>query len=193
MNEAADLKKAARAAAKERRSAAFALHGDRAGAALADYGLDFLDPGAGAAISGFSSIGEEIDIKPLLARLHGAGHSLALPVMQGKGKPLMFRAWAPGDTMGEAVWGIREPLPSRAEVEPDILLVPLLAFDQAGYRLGYGGGFYDRTIERLKAVKPVVTVGIAYDEQRLDGVPHLDYDQPLDWILTPSGPVRCSR
>lgn len=144
-------------------------------------------------MSAFSAIGEEIDPLPLMTRLHGEGHPLALPTMQGKGLPLVFRAWTPGDEMAEAVWGIAEPLASRAEVVPDIVLVPLLAFDASGHRLGYGGGFYDRTLHQLRRLKPLVTVGIAYDEQRLDEVPHLDYDQPLDWVLTPSGPQACSR
>jgi 5-formyltetrahydrofolate cyclo-ligase len=77
-------------------------------------------------------------------------------------------------------------------LEPDILLVPLLAFDGRGRRLGYGGGFYDRTLAGLRARKPIAAVGLAYDEQRIDEVPHLDYDEMLDWVLTPSGPMRCS-
>lgn len=186
-------KKRVRAAAKLSRAEAYARHGARAGLSLAEYGLGFLGAIGGGAVSGFSAIGEEIDPGPLMMRLHGEGHSLALPAMQGKGLPLIFRAWSPGDDMAEAVWGISEPLASRAVVLPDIVLVPLLAFDPSGQRLGYGGGFYDRTLHELRRLKPVVTVGIAYDEQRLDAVPHLDYDQPLDWVLTPSGPQKCSR
>ena len=94
--------------------------------------------------------------------------------------------------MGKVQWGIAEPLPDKPVLEPDVVLVPLLAFDATGYRLGYGGGFYDRTLARLRAIKPVVAVGIAYDELKVDAVPHLDYDQRLDWVLTPSGPLRCS-
>jgi len=107
--------------------------------------------------------------------------------------PLVFRAWQPGDEMATVAWGIREPLASRAELQPDVLLVPLLAFDRRGFRLGYGGGFYDRSLEALRRLKPVVAVGIAFDEQHMDAVPHLDYDQPLDWVLTPSGPIQCVR
>ncbi len=186
-------KKRVRTAAKLARTAAFARHGAQAGARLAEHGLGFLGPRAGATVSVFSAIGEEIDPLALMMRLHGEGHPLALPAMQGKGLPLVFRAWSPGDEMAEAVWGIAEPLAKRAVVMPDIVLVPLLAFDARGQRLGYGGGFYDRTLHELRRLKPLVTVGIAYDEQRLDAVPHLDYDQPLDWVLTPSGPQKCSR
>ncbi len=104
-------------------------------------------------VSGFSPIADEFRVWPLLRRLAGAGYRLALPVMQGKAKPLLFRAWAPGDEMDRAVWGIAEPKPDKPAVEPDILIVPLLAFDRAGYRLGYGGGFYDRTLAGLRAHK----------------------------------------
>jgi 5-formyltetrahydrofolate cyclo-ligase len=143
-------------------------------------------------VSGFSAIRDEIDPRPLLERLHGQGFRIALPVMQGKGRPLQFRAWSPGDAMGSGEWGIGEPLPDKQEVFPDVVLVPLLAFDAEGYRLGYGGGFYDRTLERLRSRKPVTAVGIGYDELKIDAVPHLDYDERLDWVLTPSGPLRCS-
>jgi 5-formyltetrahydrofolate cyclo-ligase len=143
-------------------------------------------------VSGFASMPEELNVWPLLRRLHGAGVPLALPVVEGKGKPLVFRAWTPGDAMNRGVWGIPQPKPEQAVVEPDILLVPLLAFDAQGRRLGYGGGFYDRTLARLRARKRIVAVGLAYDEQRIDAVPHLDYDQHLDWVLTPSGSMRCS-
>jgi 5-formyltetrahydrofolate cyclo-ligase len=112
-------------------------------------------------------------------------------VVAKKGQPLVFRAWVPGDAMDKGVWGIPEPKPDKPVLEPDILLVPLLAFDVDGCRLGYGGGFYDRTLARLRAIKPVVAIGLAYDEQRVNAVPHLDYDQRLDWVLTPSGPIRC--
>ena len=116
-------------------------------------------------VSGFSSLPDEFRAWPLLRRLHGEGHALAMPVMQGKGKPLVFRAWAPGDAMDKAVWGIAEPKADKPALEPDIVLVPLLAFDAAGWRLGYGGGYYDRTLRGLRARKTIVAVGIAYDEQ----------------------------
>jgi 5-formyltetrahydrofolate cyclo-ligase len=89
------------------------------------------------------------------------------------------------------VWDIPQPKADKPELEPEILLVPLLAFDAQGRRLGYGGGFYDRTLAGLRARKAIVAVGLAYDEQKVDAVPHLDYDQRLDWVLTPSGPMRC--
>lgn len=188
----ADEKRAERTHALKRRAAAHALHGAAAGEALALHGLTFLNLTEPVVISGFSAIRDEIDPGPLLARLAGEGHRVALPVMQGKGRPLKFRAWSPGDAMGSAQWGIAEPLPDKPEVYPDVVLVPLLAFDADGYRLGYGGGFYDRSLQNLRAKKPIIAVGIGYDELGIDAVPHLDYDERLDWVLTPLGPLRCS-
>lgn len=166
----------------------------QAASALAGHSLRFLGDIPNAAIvSGFASLPDELDARPLLERLAGEGFRLALPSVEGKGRPLVFRAWAPGDAMDEGVWGIAQPKADNAVVEPDILLVPLLAFDRRGWRLGYGGGFYDRTLQRLRGLKPVVAVGLAYDGQRIDAVPHVvDYDQRLDWVLTPSGPVSCA-
>jgi 5-formyltetrahydrofolate cyclo-ligase len=164
----------------------------RAADAVAAHGLAFLPPKPATVVSGFASLPDEFRLWPLLRALSGQGYRLALPVMQGKGNPLIFRAWSPGDGMDSGVWGIAEPKADKAVLEPDILLVPLLAFDAEGCRLGYGGGFYDRTIHGLRAHKAVVAVGIAFDEQRVDAVPHLDYDERLDWVLTPSGPIRCA-
>jgi 5-formyltetrahydrofolate cyclo-ligase len=167
----------------------------RAAQTIAERGLALVSelrgPAPHGAVSGFASLPEELNVWPLLRQLHAAGVPLALPVVEGKGRPLVFRAWTPGDAMDKGVWDIPQPNPERPLVEPDILLVPLLAFDAQGRRLGYGGGFYDRTLAGLRARKPVVAVGLAYDEQRIDEVPHLDYDQRLDWVLTPSGPMRC--
>lgn len=186
-----DAKKELRAAALERRKMAFDKHGAEASRKLAAYGLDFLGPQPGAVVSGFAAIRDEINPAALMTWLHAEGFRLALPAMQGKGEPLLMRAWTPGDATSAAAWGIAEPLADKAAVDPDIVLVPLLAFDSRGYRLGYGGGFYDRTLAKLRAIKSVVAVGVAYDEQRVDAVPVESYDQRLDWVLTPSGPHHC--
>jgi 5-formyltetrahydrofolate cyclo-ligase len=186
------LKKDMRREAKTARSRAFAAHGPGASESIARHGIGFAARPAPAVVSGFLAIGDEIDPTPLMQRLEGEGYRLCLPVMEGKGKPLVFRAWSPGEPLAETMWGIREPLPEAEVLDPDIVLGPLLAFDAAGYRLGYGGGFYDRTLARLRALKPIVSIGIAFDEQKVDAVPHVDYDQRLDWILTPSGPLKCA-
>jgi 5-formyltetrahydrofolate cyclo-ligase len=165
---------------------------DAAAAAVAEIGLAFLEPLAeGSIVSAFAPLPGEMRVWPLLRRLAAERYVLALPVMQGRGKALIFRAWQHGDAMHRATWGIAEPKPDKPMVEPDVLIVPLLAFDACGFRLGYGGGYYDRTLAALRSRKLLIAVGIAYDQQAVDAVPHLDYDERLDWVLTPSGPIRC--
>jgi 5-formyltetrahydrofolate cyclo-ligase len=195
VNETADIilqKRALRSRIKTWRSGLEADAAARAADAVAAHGLGFLRlPQRPFVVSGFSSLPDEFRVWPLLRRLHVEGHALAMPVMQGKGRPLVFRAWAPGDAMDKAVWGIAEPRADKPVLEPDIVLVPLLAFDATGWRLGYGGGYFDRTLRGLRARKSIVAIGLAYDESQVDAVPHLDYDERLDWVLRPSGPLRC--
>jgi 5-formyltetrahydrofolate cyclo-ligase len=138
----------------------------------------------GTIISGFMPMKTEINPLPLLRKLADAGASLALPVVEGRGKPLVMRAWLWGEELGSGVWGIREPKPQAPQVDPDILLVPLLAFDRAGYRLGYGGGYYDLTIAGLRARKAVTAVGIAFAAQEVASVPTTPRDVRLDLVLT---------
>ncbi len=184
----AEAKIALRDAAKTRRAALSAAARHDASAAVAGHSLDFLGAlPAGTCVGGFMPIGEEISPLPLMARLAANACSLALPVMRGKTEPLEFRSYRLGDALASAVWGIREPLPGTDVVQPDIVLTALLAFDDMGYRLGYGGGYYDRTIRALRRIKKLIVIGLAFDEQRVDAVPHLEYDERLDWILTPSG------
>jgi 5-formyltetrahydrofolate cyclo-ligase len=126
----------------------------------------------------------EINPLPLMKKLADAGAQLALPVVAGRGKPLIMRAWQWGDPLAEGVWGIREPKPGAAEVEPDILLVPLLAFDRAGHRIGYGAGYYDLTITGLRARKVITAVGVAFADQEIPVVPATPRDARLDLVLT---------
>jgi 5-formyltetrahydrofolate cyclo-ligase len=141
-------------------------------------------------VSGFMAIGEEIDPQPALELARAGGAQVCLPVMSGRDAPLLFRGWRCGDPLVERKWGIREPLETAPMLVPDLLLVPLLAFDLAGNRLGYGGGYYDRTLRAARVARGVLAVGIAYDQQRVDEVPAVDYDEPLDWVLTPSAAIR---
>jgi 5-formyltetrahydrofolate cyclo-ligase len=141
-----------------------------------------LEPGM--IVSGFSPLKTEINPIPLMRKLAGAGAQLALPVVAGRGKPLIMRAFAFGDALASGQWGIREPKPEAAGVAPDILLVPLLAFDRAGQRIGYGAGYYDMTLAALRARKPVVAVGIAYAAQEIAAVPVTPRDARLDLVLT---------
>ena len=108
-----------------------------------------------------------------------------------KNTPLVFRQWAPGDALVLGRWNIKVPPEEAPEVLPDVLLVPLLAFDRRGFRLGYGGGFYDRTLEKLRTLKKVTAIGIAYAGQEVDAVPYEEFDQRLDWIMTEKESFKC--
>jgi len=146
-----------------------------------------LPPPTGAVVGGFWPVGTEIDILPLLATLRSAGHLIALPVTPSRGNPLIFRLWQPGDTLMPEGFGTQCPPDTAPNVEPDWLFVPLLAFDAQGNRLGYGGGFYDRTLaERPNAV----AVGCAYAAQRVDAVPTGPYDARLDAVATERGVIQ---
>ena len=180
----ADVKRQARTAASKRRAAAHAELKDEAGLALAARGLpQGLHLGTGA-VSGFVPYKSEITTIPLLTRLHGEGWVTSLPIVLAPEQPLLFRAWAPGAPLVPGMWDIPIPPDDAPEVLPDVLLVPMLAFDARGYRLGYGGGFYDRTLEKLRLVKKVVAIGVAYHAQMVEEVPVGPYDAPLDYVMT---------
>jgi 5-formyltetrahydrofolate cyclo-ligase len=138
----------------------------------------------GIVVSGFSPLKSEISPLPLLRRLADAGASLALPVVAGRGQPLVMRAWSFGAPLVSGVWDIREPPADAPEVFPDILIVPLLAFDRRGHRIGYGAGYYDMTIGRLRAMKPITAIGIAFAAQEIAAVPATPRDVRLDVVLT---------
>jgi 5-formyltetrahydrofolate cyclo-ligase len=138
----------------------------------------------GMIVSGFMPLTNEFDPQPLMRKLTEKSARLALPVLVGRGKPLIMREWSFGEPLSAGVWGIREPEPEAAEVEPDILLVPLLAFDRAGSRIGYGGGYYDRTIAQLRGRKAVVAVGLAFAAQEVSAVPITQGDERLNLVLT---------
>jgi 5-formyltetrahydrofolate cyclo-ligase len=138
----------------------------------------------GAVVSGFSPMKSEINPIPLMRKLFDAGAQLALPVIVGRGKPLIMRAWRFGAPFKAGQWGIREPVAEAPEVHPDILIVPLAAFDRHGHRIGFGAGYYDMTIAALRAKKKVVAVGIAFSVQEIDRVPATDRDARLDFMLT---------
>lgn len=184
-------KQEVRSAARRARAEITQQQRRTAAAAIAAHGIAFAGPPPGAIVAGFLPISEEIDPLPLMLRVAGDGYNLTLPVMEGKGRRLRFRRWQPGDPLAERAWGIREPLPTAPEADPDVMLVPLLAFDAAGHRLGYGGGFYDCTLAAARARMQVVAIGLAFDAQEMPAVPRQDFDQRLDWVLTPSGPRRC--
>jgi 5-formyltetrahydrofolate cyclo-ligase len=138
----------------------------------------------GIIISGFSPMKTEINPIPLMRKLAEAGAQLALPAIAGRGKPLIMRAWRFGAPLKAGQWGIREPMPEAGEVAPDILIVPLAAFDRAGHRIGYGAGYYDMTINALRAKKKAIAVGIAFAAQEIAKVPATTRDARLDLVLT---------
>jgi 5-formyltetrahydrofolate cyclo-ligase len=184
-------KRAARGAALKLRIGLHEQHKAKAPLALAKSGLGFTRLEPGLIVSGFFPYKSEIDILPLLARLDSEGWITCLPIVKGERQPLIFRQWAPGEPTVPGIWDIRMPLETAPEVEPDVLLVPFLAFDAAGYRLGYGGGFYDRTLAHLREKKNITAVGVGYSGQELSHVPRGPMDQPLDYVLTEAGPRKC--
>jgi 5-formyltetrahydrofolate cyclo-ligase len=139
---------------------------------------------AGAIVSGYSPMKSELNPVPLMRMLADLGAQLALPVVQGRGKPLIMRAWAFGEPLASGIWGIREPTADAPEVFPDIMLVPLASFDRAGHRIGYGAGYYDMTIARVRAMKNVIAIGLAFAAQESDNIPAEPHDAPLDLVLT---------
>jgi 5-formyltetrahydrofolate cyclo-ligase len=139
---------------------------------------------SGMIVSGFMPLKSEINPLPLMRKLADAGVRLALPVVAGRGQPLIMRSWQWGEPLVPGVWGIREPPPTAPESQPDILLVPLLAFDRNGHRIGYGAGYYDLTIAQLRAKKPIAAVGIAFAAQEIESVPRTAFDARLDLVLT---------
>ena len=184
MTTPADDKRALRAAAKTARAAAKAAVPDAA-ARLAARFLATIPVAAGTVVGGYWPIGDEIDVLPLLAALRERGLSLALPVGAAPGLPLSFRAWRPGDELAPGAHGIAAPLASVETVVPGLVIVPLLAFDAQGWRLGYGAGYYDRTLEAFIAAGQVVmAVGVAYAGQEVPAVPHDGGDVRLDALVT---------
>jgi len=177
-------KDAARKAAFAARAAA-----DRSGMARANEHLEAAVRAApGRIVSGFWPIRTEIDPRPTLHAL-AETHQLCLPVVAGTGLPLVFRRWHPGAAMEIGAYGASIPA-DPAEIEPQTLIVPLAAFDVAGFRLGYGGGFYDRTLERLRRKGPVTAIGFAFGAQRVEDLPRDATDQALDLIVTEDGPLK---
>jgi 5-formyltetrahydrofolate cyclo-ligase len=172
-----------RAVALAKREALTDKQREAAAKALAKRGLP-LEITAGTVISGYSPIRNEIDPAPLMQKLALQGARLALPSVTARGKSLIFRAWLPGDRLTMGMLGIPEPSPAAAEVLPDIMLVPLAAFDQSGHRIGYGAGHYDYTFAHLRKQKAIIGIGLAFAAQEIDEIPALSHDVPLDFVLT---------
>lgn len=145
----------------------------------------------GAVAALYHPIKDELDTAPLAAALYEKGARLALPVVAARNTPLAFHAWSPGAALLKGAHGAMTPDPESPALEPDIVVAPLLAFTRDGGRLGYGGGYYDRTLEALRKDKSVTAVGYAYAAQEVDALPLSPLDQRLDWIVTEAEAIRC--
>jgi len=174
-----DVKALARKAAFAARKEAFARGQGQAAEILADY----LSAQAGAVLAGYMPMRTEIDPLPAMAAHRGV---VGVPVIPGPAMALRFREWTPGCALVAGEFGALIPAEG-AWVEPAVLIVPMLAFDARGYRLGYGGGFYDRTLEGLRARRPTLAVGFAFAAQEVDEVPIDAFDQQLDVVVTEEG------
>ena len=170
---------------ERRRQAVLSL--PRAGEDLRDRFLAAIPIVGHEIISAFWPLPDELDTRPLIKAVAARGHTIGLPVVIKRGQPLMFRRWTPETELVQGSFRVMTPPPDAPEVVPSLLIVPLLAFDRAGYRLGYGGGFYDRTLHKLRGAAAggqVLAVGVALSAQEVPSVPRDDTDQPLDWIVT---------
>ena len=150
---------------------------------LADLFLANVEPAQGNNIAGYWPIEGEMNVLPLLGRLHELGYNLCLPVVVKGTRVLSFRKWRPSDPTEVADFGIRIPVQTAHEVIPQLLIVPLIAFDERGYRLGHGGGYYDSTLWQLESSRPI-TVGVGFEDQRITEVPTEPHDVSLDWVIT---------
>jgi 5-formyltetrahydrofolate cyclo-ligase len=177
-----------RAAALMRRNALSDQQRIAASLAIAAHDLPF-EIIQDTVIAGYSPVRSEVDPAPLMQRLAAKGARLALPVIIARDQSLTFRAWAQQGKLVSGQLGILEPSPDEPDVVPDIILVPLAAFDRTGHRIGYGAGYYDRTLQGLRQLKKITAIGLAFAVQEIPEVPALEHDAQLDCVLTEAGLV----
>lgn len=181
-------KRAARAAAVQRRDAARAMAGTAAATRIADHFFSAVPLPAEPCIAGYAAIGSEADPSEVLRRAAGNGHVCGLPRVAEKHAPLVFLRWRPGDPLVAGAHGTKEPIADAPRCHPNVVLVPLLAYDRHGRRLGYGGGYYDRTLAALRAEGTrALAVGVAFSAQETDDLPEEEFDVRLDWVVTEAG------
>ncbi len=185
-------KRTLRGRARARRRAAAAA-GSEAGERLREHFLANITLPSKAVVAGYWPIDEEMEVRPLMTHLYRSGYVLALPVVVGPGQPLIFRRWLPSLPLDAGVYGISVPSAEAPEATPGVLLVPLLAFDGEGRRLGYGAGYYDRTLATMRRAGDILAIGAAYAAQRMDTLPEEASDQRLDWVVTEEGAIRTGR
>ncbi|MEL6790802.1 MAG: 5-formyltetrahydrofolate cyclo-ligase [Pseudomonadota bacterium] len=179
--------------AKAIRAQAFANRPDAAPHAARHF-LEAIAPVPGSIVALYAATGTELATRPLAEALHDAGlFNTALPVVEKRDAPLIFRRFSPGMPLVKGAFGIETPPADADAVIPTHVIVPLLAFSRDGARLGYGGGYYDRTLAHLRQNGPVVAIGYGFGAQEVDAVPTGALDEPLDWIVTERGAVRVNR
>ena len=172
---------------KARRAAVSAAQAEQAAIAVIEHVKPLVQGKKRRQVGLYHPVSSELDTLPLAHFLSRAGCRLSLPVVRGRTEPLTFRPWNINERLVVGQYNIKVPVDRGLSVAPDLLMVPLLAFDDKGHRLGYGGGYYDRTLERLRAEKPVLAVGLAHDFQQVAPLPVHAHDQRLDHIATPAG------
>jgi len=187
MTSLSQQKKTLRAQILELRTAARATFGDDAERRLAENVLEALPDVKGKAISVYWPLRSEIGVETLLHGLHDSGALCYLPVVEEVEKPLTFKRWQPDQSLIEGAYGVMTPPEEAEEGTPEIVILPVVAFDEQGGRLGYGGGFYDRTLEILRGNGDILALGAAFSCQRVDQVPTEATDQRLDGIVTEEG------
>jgi 5-formyltetrahydrofolate cyclo-ligase len=180
-----DAKAQLRKQARARREELVRAYPDFA-AQLASH-ADALAVAPNTVVGAYVALPHEADPHVLLKQLVARGATLAFPRVHAKGQPLVFHHWKPGRELNKGAYGILEPGADWPVAHPRTLLVPLLAFDKTGHRLGYGGGFYDRTIAMLRSTGETRTIGIAYAGQEMDALPHDEHDIALNTVLTENG------
>ena len=184
-------KSALRGQALARRNAAEPALREAFATRLALAGVELARKSIVRSVAAFWPLPGEPDTRGLLAALNYHEFASALPVVVGPGQPLLFRKWAPRDLLLEGPYGIMQPSAHLPEILPDILFVPLAAFDRRGHRIGFGAGYYDRTLEALRAIKPVLAVGTAYSVQEVPAIPEEPHDQRLDLVITETEWIDC--
>ncbi|HET6376086.1 MAG TPA: 5-formyltetrahydrofolate cyclo-ligase [Methylocella sp.] len=185
-------KPALRAQALARRSETSAGEASAFAKRIADEGLAMVMRLHPEVVSAYFPVAHEPSTLPLLQALAAAGVKTALPVTGKSGTPLIFRLWRPGDPMTKGKMAIQEPAQHAPQAAPDLLFVPLTAFDRRGHRIGYGAGYYDRTLAELRAAKGICAVGLAYACQEFPEVPHEPHDECLDYVLTENELIDCA-
>ena len=141
-------------------------------------------------VSGYWPISGEIDIRNLMDQLIEKSVKICLPVTGKPGAPMIFRSWKTGDKLQLGQYGVQQPEQIKMKLEPDTVIVPLLAFDRFGNRLGYGGGYYDSTISFLRQKREILAIGVAFDCQEVSSVPSNEQDERLDWVITEKRVIR---